>query len=313
MKYYLLTAALLAAVFLAAAGCSESNPLAPPTEKETIADYTGGEPVRFAARVETADQNRRMLTFAGRPDTVIAAHECIIVRLKGNEEAPVPFSGIKPSDSVRVQGVREQNGYVYAYRLQICQDTCWDTAFRDTIVSIDYAAGSFTVAGRTETILVDDNTYIWGNTIVRQAKEGNRYEFRHMVAQSASEGNLYRYVRRDTALALTDLQVGDVVEVRAKSIDANTLLAVFIKLVNCTDFGDRCIQFEAPIASIDLDTRTVTFEGLDWMGIVCNGAKLLDANGDPITLADFAVGDLVAVKGYPLEDGTLKICQMQKL
>jgi hypothetical protein len=313
MRNLLITAALLGAVTLAAIGCSESNPVAPTNDTQSTTAYTLlADSVHFAACVATVDQNRRMLTFEGRADTVIAAHDCNIIRLKGNTEAPAPFTSIRPGDSLDVHGTRNMNREVYAYRLQICPDTRWDVAFRDTISSIDYAAGSFTVVGRPETILVDEDTYIWGNILTRQEMIGNRYENQYRLAQAAEDGYRYRYARRDTALVFSDLKVGDVVEVRTVVVDPGTLRAVFIKVANCTEFADRCVQFEATIASIDPDTRAVTFVGLDWNGVVCKGARLTDADGNPITLADFAVGLLVAVKGHPVDD-VLQICQMSIL
>jgi len=313
MKTCLALAAVVAAAALVSIGCSESNPVAPADDTQSTTAYTLlADSVHFAACVATVDQNRRMLTFEGRADTVIAAQDCNIIRLKGNVEAPVPFTSIQPGDSLDVHGTRNMNGDIYAYRLRICQDTRWDIAFRDTINSIDYAAGSFTVAGRTETILVDENTYIWGNLLTRQERIGNRYENQYRLAQAAQDGYSYRYARRDTALVFTDLKVGDVVEVRAVNVDPLTLRAVFIKVTNCTEFDDRCVQFEATIASIDPDTRSVTFVGLSWNGVVCKGAKLTDADGNPITLADFTVGLLVAVKGHPVDD-VLQICQMSIL
>ena len=121
------------------------------------------------------------------------------------------------------------------------------------------------------------------------------------------------YFRRDTSLTFADLEVGDIVEVKANVVDESTLLAVAIKLANCVDMEAQCVRFEATIATLDVDARTVTFDGLAWDGIICKGAKLLDADGLEITLADFAPGELVDVKGVPGEDDVLKICFMQKL
>jgi hypothetical protein len=313
MRYHLLFALALGLLLAVVSGCSDSNPMAPVNTNTALEAATDGDPVMFAACVATADQARRMLTFMGIPDTVIAAKNCEIVRLNGGSEAPIPFSDMKPTDSVHVQGVRQQNGYVIAHRLQVRSDGCFDLAFRDTIVEIDYAAGTFTVAGRSEVIQVDDQTLIWGSVTKRQATFSDRYEYRHQLATPAGTGPTSLIYRRDATIAFTDLQPGDVVEVKANILTEEALLAVAIKLTNCSEFETRCVKFEATIATLDIDLRIVTFTDLAWIGTVCNGAQLLDADGLPIALDDFSVGDAVAVKGLPLEADSLRICRMTKL
>jgi hypothetical protein len=300
------------------AGCSGDSPLAP----SALSNSSGGtmflapvdgESVQFAACVATADQSQRMLTFAGRSDTVIAAHTCQIVRLLNDQETPVPFADIQPGDSLQVNGVLQQNGDVLATRLRICSpgDGQYDLAFRDTIVAINYAAGSFTVAGRLETITVDDATLIWGNIITRHPGSSNQYQNQEMVGGGCAKANPGFYTTsNDTILALTDLAVGDVVEVKANIVDETTLLAVKIKLANCHQ--KECVVFTAALASVDVEAATVTFDGYDWSGVVCKNALLTGLDGEPLTLADFAAGEWVTVKGFPLDETTLKICEMEK-
>jgi len=311
---------VLVVVVAVIAGCSTDAPLSPVTGQLPSDDNTlylaPGDPVQFAARVATTDQNQLMLTFEGCNDTAVAYRNCQIVRLENDTEAPVPFVDIHPGDSVEVNGVRQQNGYVYAHRICICQSLSgqYDLAFRDTIVTIDYAAGTFTVAGRSETIVVDSNTLIWGNIIVKHYGDPHQFQNRNQISAGSCASKLnpdYYVTTRDTILALTDLAPGDVVEVRAKIIDEATLLAVKIKVANCTD--KVCVEFTATLASVDVDARIVTFDGLAWIGNVCNGVRLIGLDGEPLTLADFAPGEIVAVKGIPLEGDALRICQMEKI
>ncbi|MDD4051246.1 MAG: DUF5666 domain-containing protein, partial [candidate division Zixibacteria bacterium] len=288
------------------AGCSSDSPLAPTTLSESSGGTmfltpADGEPVQFGACVATVNQAQRMLTFAGRSDTVIAAHTCQIVRLLNDQETPVPFVDIQSGDSLQVNGVSEQNGYVTATRLRICSpgDGQYDLAFRDTIVAIDYAAGSFTVAGRSETILVDGATLIWGNIVTRHQGSGNEYQNQEMAGGGCAKLNPDFYTTSyDTILALTDLAVGDVVEVKANIVDETTLLAVKIKLANCDQ--KECVVFTAALASVDVEAATVTFDGYDWTGVVCKNARLIGLDGELLTLTDFAAGELVSVKGFPL-------------
>ena len=85
---------------LAISGCSSDQPLAPSNALNSTgnANYAvaPGDQVQFTARVATTDQSRRMLTFVGQPDTVIAGQNCQIVRLNNGQDTPIPFSEIHP-------------------------------------------------------------------------------------------------------------------------------------------------------------------------------------------------------------------------
>lgn len=270
---------------------------------------------QFAGRVRTMDQNQKMLTFMGKPDTIVANYNCQFVRWQNGGEASMLFYQIKFGDSIEVTGERNQNGYMYASKVKVCGDKSgcqYDVAFRDTIVAIDYATGVFTVKNRAESILVDSSTMISG-VIVRifepPADGGNRQQQKGALG----DGNGYRIQARDTVLSITDLAVGDVVEVRANIIDENTLLAVSITLAACNEIEKKCVEFMATLATVDVDAQIVTFDGLNYIGSVCTGAQLTGLTGEPLTLADFVVGELVSVKGFPLEGDSLKICQMTKV
>jgi hypothetical protein len=224
------------------------------------------------------------------------------------------FWQINFGDSVEVTGQRNQFGYLDASRIKICGDKAgcqYDVSFRDTIAAIDYATGTFSVKNRTETIMIDASTMIYG-VIVRVFEPPTQSDMRKQQGSALGDGKGYRAQVRDTVLFLTDLAVGDVIEVRAKTIDANTLLAVSITLAACNSIEKKCVVFDAYLASVDAVARIVTFEGLATVGAVCNGAKLTGLSGETLTLSDFAVGEYVSVKGFPLEDGTLKISEMTK-
>jgi hypothetical protein len=271
-----------------------------------------GDPVQFGARVATKqmDQSRQMLTFLGRPDTVLAARNCRIVRLNNGQDTPIPFSEIHPGDSVNVQGNRQQGQNVTADRLQLCQDGSgnYDVGFRDTILTIDYANNSFTVKGRTEVITTDANTVIWGQIVFFQGPnaldDGSRERYQHQYEGLKNRG------QHDTTLAFSDLAVGDVVEVKANVVTPGILLACAIKIANCGQHP--CLEFRSYLSSVDLAAKTVTFTDQAWIGWVCQGAKLTGLSGEPLTLADFASGNFVRVKGYVTTGDTLKVCQMSK-
>lgn len=293
-------------------GCSGENPV---NDGNAL---TGGitddltppeDQVQFDGVVETTDVTALTLTFVGMSEIVVAADDCEIVQIVSGVETPLEFADIQVGDSVRVCGFPQEDGTILANHLRVFGDpVCpgYDVVFQDNIAAIDYTAGTFTVAGRTETIMTDENTVIWG-------KIGGYDQNVSLKAfdENGDNGNKYRLKNaRDTFFVFTDLQVGDLIEVKANFIDSTTLLAGSIKLATC-NWKDQCLQFEATLSSIDVATRIVTFDALVWIGAICPGAVLTGPNGEPLTLGDFSTGDLVAVKGFPLEGDTLQISQMQ--
>jgi len=269
---------------------------------------------QFAARVQTTEQNRMRITFQGKPDTVIAVQNCEFARQCFGFQFQVGFSDIKPGDSLQVGGERHQDGYMYAHQIKICADDPggrWDVSFKDTIMTIDYAQGTFTVAGRSEVITTDEDTRIRGVIVTYHEPADNGRIGGGGTAQG--EPSQWGKTYTDTVLAFTDLAVGDVVTVHAVFVDETTLLATCISLVDCQEINKKCVEFTDQIATIDAGTRLVTFVGQTWIGDVCNGAQLLGLLGEELTLADFASGETVAVKGFPVDDVTLRISRMEKV
>jgi hypothetical protein len=319
-KLSLLIIGLLAALIIMVAGCSEQNVSGPVENQPGFSEFVmpdlaaaPGDSVMFAARVQTMDQNTLMLTFKGRSDTVIAAHNCEIVRFNNGREVPIPFSDICPGDSLEVRGAKLQNHYILAHRIRnFMGEGRYDLAIRDTIISIDYNALSFYVSSRPEAILVDSNTVIWG-TVTYRWNYSNQINGDNPSSGNAGKMN-YQVMSfsRDTLLTFADLAEGDVIELRVNIIDSATLLAVSIKVANCQDPTPKCSQFTAALSTIDTEARIVTFDGLNWIGFVCKGTRLFAADGTELTLADFAVGETVNVKGLSLTGDTLKVCLMEK-
>jgi len=303
-----LTLILAIALAIALTGCSKDTPLEPTTgaNLNTTSPLFAatGDPVIFDARVATTTPATRTLTFIGTSEVVVAADDCEIFKMEYGIEIPILFTDIAVNDSVHICGVRQDDGTVLANRIHVfgvCNDEdpdpC-DVSFRDTITSIDYVAGTFTVAGRTEVIHVDENTIIWGTFPAKVP--GSLDEIGYLTDDGAAvlKGRAdygYHTQAADTFYLFTDLKVGSVVDVGADIIDANTLLARAIKLIVCVEVAVS-EEFTATLATVDCDNRLVTFTGLSWIGQVCPGAELFDANGDPITFCDFAAGDQVMVK-----------------
>jgi len=299
--------AALTAAFLIA-GCSGDSPFSPvsgPDRENSSNTAMSPEQIQLYGRVASVDVAERMITLAGVDLNIYAASDCEIASVCGSDETPVEFEAIEVDDSVKVCGAEQEDGSLLANKIRIfdcpdCPD--YDVAFRSVIAAIDYAGGTFTVTDRPETIAVDENTVIWG-----------RVQPGPSLSSGTGEGGHYQYMHRgpyDTTFQFTDLAVGDVVEVKANILDADNLLAVKIKLANCS--SRKCIEFEAVLATIDADNRIVTFDALEWTGNVCPGAILTDSDGQELTLADFSPGETVAVKGFEIEEDNLNICVMAK-
>ena len=305
----LLLGGLVAAIGI---GCSNEGPPAPLGSYDTQAERDGsGDPsqavranIQFSSRVATTDSAERKLTFTDVSYVVIAPDDCEIFRVDEGTETPILFSDIQVGDSARVCGILQTDIDVLASQIRVfanpeCPD--YDVAFRGTIATIDYAAGAFTVTGRTEVILTDDNTVIWG-------REQASLSFAASDGGSDGVGEIGKATR--IYYEFTDLAVGHVVEVMANIAGPDTLLAAFIKVANCS--FKISVEFSAYLASVDVSSRIVTFDGLSWIGDVCLQTALLGLDGQPLNLAEFAVGDFVTVKGFPAEADVLSICLMQK-
>lgn len=303
-------------------GCSGDRSTGPGSTGGTVdgvyAALTAGDPVQVAGRVMTTDPTTRMLTFLDLPDTAIAAADCEIVLLTDPPDGvPITFEEIQAGDSVLVCGIIDENNYILAHRIRVyvLQDCdTYDLAFRETITAIDYAARTFTVTNRTETITVDDNTLIWGNKIVTRPGGDGISGPDTTQGLCLLRGNPFENSYREIETVIydfSDLQVDDVVEVRADIAEPGILLALKIKIANCS--YKKTVEFVGYIGTIDTSTRVVTFLDMNWIATVCPGALLIDITGQPITLDDFSVGDMVAVKGFPLDTDALQICEMQSL
>ncbi|MEW5874453.1 MAG: hypothetical protein AB1752_04650 [Candidatus Zixiibacteriota bacterium] len=310
----------LAGVLMAAfgAGCSHESPFEPSIETMSSRSWESqagaltpaGDPLQVTGRVESIDWDALRLTLAGYEHAITATEDCDIALIAQGDETPISFSEINVGDSLLACGTLLESGAVLAHRIRVFGvPTCdpIDVGFRGIIATIDYAAGTFTVADRPETILTDENTVIW--TKVEVPRNG--------MAKTGGPGTTgpnYNHARfysiYDSALVFSDLKVGDSVVVKAEVVDETTLLAVSIKLPG--DCLVRSVVFTDELAAVDVTTRTVLFETESWIGFVCANALLTDAVGTSLTLADFAAADLVYVKGHPVSTDTLQICEMIK-
>ncbi len=310
-----LTAFLLGGLVAAISiGCSSESSFAPLSSPGTQAERDGvagplptAGNIQFNSRVASIDLAERKLTFSTVSYVAVAGDSCEIMRVESGVETPILFGDIQIDDSIRVCGLLLSESDVLADRIRIfaeseCPD--YDLSFRDTIAAIDYSSGTFTVTGRTEIIVVDESTVIWGMT--RSFALSDRPDD---SGNDNGKGNVYSH-GQDTIYAFTDLAVGYVVAVKGNIISPDSLLAISIKVANCN--LKKSVEFSAFLASVDVPSRVVTFDEVTWVGQVCPQAVLTDLLGQPLALGDFSAGDYVAVKGFPLDGDSLYICLMEK-
>lgn len=257
--------------------------------------------IEFGGRVSTLDASTRAMTLVGDPRVIHVADNAEV--MNQDLQVQIDLSEIVPGDSVEIRGVNQPDGSVLADRVRLRQADSGDTdlEFRGRILSIDYGAGSFTVSGRTESILVDAATVIYAKLSPSQRELGKQGHDDNGDLDSSTY----------TPLSFTDLQLGDSVEVHANIIDASTLKATAIELEDADGILED-IEFKATIASIDPITRTVTFTGQNWVGTVSETALLTGFNYETIALTDFPVGQLVEVKGFPGQGDALEVVRMHK-
>ncbi len=259
--------------------------------------------IEFGGRVVTIDAGARTMTVTGQSELItVAANAEVVSRAQGMEVA-ITLADIIPGDSVEIRGTAQAGGILadrVRLRIQHVEDGIEsEIEFTAAILSIDYAAGTFMVSGHTETITTDSATIIFGRVHDRGVESA--------ASDSSDDDNTGR-----TPIEFANLKVGDVVEVHADRVDASILYAVAIEVEDGAFEDELEIEFKDIIASIDVATRTVTFQNSTLTGVVVATADLRGLNNESITLADFAVGQIVEVRGFEMSPGTIEVARMEK-
>ena len=217
---WLLAAALLTAIV----GCSTQSPVEPVNSVSIINPNTvtmsspPANQIKFSAHVATIDLDERLLTFDEVTYVLIVPEDCPIVQIVNGDVISLELADLEVGDWVKVCSFLQEDGTVTANKIVLCTgDVCdgYDLAFQDSIATIDYDAESFTVHERPETILIDDNTLIWG------IKPG-------FLRETTPDSH-----PADTVFSFTDLQPDYILEIKADVIDETTLLAIRIKVLSC--------------------------------------------------------------------------------
>ena len=307
----------LMALLVMVTGCSHDNPVMPAADDSSLTTsavmaYNPPENhVQFTAHIATIDTDLQILTFDEEAASVVVPEGCSIVSVMNGEQTPIEFADLSVGDLVKVCGFEQLDGSILANQVVLYlggECTGYDLVIKDSIATIDYAAGTFTVYGVAETFVIGDETLIWG----MYPQQQNRFAPETEMADPEMRGQYQRLNGNshsvDTLYTFTDLQPGYAVTIKANTLDETTYLAADIKVLNCN--YPQCVEFTDYLTAIDYDNRLVTFAVEPSIGWVCPGAELLDADGGVLLLEDFTVGDLVAVKSVNLTTDTLRISLM---
>lgn len=268
-----------------------------------------GPEVELAGRVESIDTTARTLALVGISTPIIVAADAQIVQKSSGMTIPISLSDILPGDSLEVRGNMQPDSTLLANRLRLRDNDDFnaDVEFTDVIATIDYSAGLITVEGRVETIVVDSNTLIFVRSSIvvglPAAKSG---------PGSGGDGGLDDDPRLGEPIEITDLHVGDTIEVHADRIDGTTLLAIVIELEDGAFVDQMEVQFKDTLATVDTAAMSVSFQNETWVGIIADGAELEGLMGETLTLVDFGPNELVEVKGFEIAADTLLIVRMRK-
>jgi hypothetical protein len=231
-----------------------------------------------------------------------------LVRKVDGVETPILLSEILVDDSLDIKGYQNPDFSVQAVRVRIRvagddDSNDEDVEFTAMIASIDTLTGTFTVIGRTETIITDANTRIFAKVRVR--RESGR-------VTSDGDGDTSRVMEE---IPFSALQVGFVVEVHANFAPDSQLLATRIELEDgfedeLEDEDDER-EFKATITTINYSTREVSFDGSFGTGVVSVDAQLEGLNGESVSFDHFVVGQLVEAKGY-VTNGVFTITRLER-
>ena len=310
-----------ALVLVGMIGCSDQLATNNDTSfSQTVVTLSGPNPnrIQIIDYIASIDATALTLTFEESEYVVTVPEDCPVVAVQYGVETPLTFADLAVGNFVKVCAVVQGDAVIANKVVVYLGGECegFDLIWQDSIATIDYAAGTFTVFGRTETIVIDENTVIWGKIPYNNGPYGGNDKDPVITGSSdastddpSQERNRYRNAV-DTIYSFTDLQPGWILEIKANIVDENTLAAFDIKVLGCNyQNAERFVDY---LATVDVDNQVVTFQTEAWIGSVCNGASLLDIDGNVLTLADFAAGDYVAVKGVALTEDTLRVCELIK-
>lgn len=264
-----------------------------------------GNEVETGGRVETIDAIARTLTLRNNPTLYQIAPNAEVVQKISGTETPIDLDDIVPGDSVDVRGNAQANGSVLVDRLRLRvgfdDDFASDLEFKGEITAIDYNGSTFSVDSRPGVISVNANTFIFV-----------KVDFNDTVSSTAKRNGESADTRLKQRIQFTDLVAGDTVEVYANVTGLNTYYAVAVELEDGAFENEQEVEFKSVLASVDANTRVVTFTTQSWIGNVHPEAALTGLNNETLLLSAFSAGQIVEVRGFAQANGDLMITEMKR-
>jgi hypothetical protein len=271
-------------------------------------DDNNGIEMEFGGRVAAVDPVGRTIALVNNAMVITVLPMAEIVQKNGGVELPIGLEDIALGDSLDIRGNLQGDGSLAADRVRLRvgrEDFSADLEIKSTVTEIDYANGTLRVAGRPELIVTDANTFIF-------VKVGGGRNGDGSSLGRGDDGQESDDDRLTMPITLTDIAVGDTVEVYADVVDASTLYAAVIELEDGAMEHAFEVEFKDILATVDLATGTVTFANSGWVGMIAAGADLAGLNNEPISIDAFTAGNIVEIKAFQTGENTLNIVRMHR-
>jgi len=225
----------------------------------------------LATRIKIEDEVDDEIELTGAI-TSIGANNLVVSNLKfsvnrntiilDNQNNPIRFTDLRVGQIVEIRADRQADGTLLATRIKIEDLPNDEVEVRGFIEALD----NNTLVVLNLKFFVDNNTVVLDN--------------------------------RNNPIRFADLQLGQLVQIRANRRADGTLLAKRIKL---EDLPNDEVELTGAIETIDSSSLVV----LGRKFVVNQNTVILDNNNNPIRFADLRVGQIVEVRADRQPDGTL--------
>jgi hypothetical protein len=209
----------------------------------------------------------RVKTRSGDELTILVKPETII-RI---DDHPVPLASIHVGDYVQIEALQSANNTYTAVRIEVDQD--------EHLSEIEGVI-----------------TAISGSSITLRTEHGDEV----VVTIGANT----RIHRDETILQVSDLHVGDKIEVKALRNADRSLTAVEIELDNDRDHEER-VEVEGVVTAVTSTSVTVRRENGTTVTIAVTGDTVIKKRDQQATMADIKIGQKLEIKAKRQSDGSL--------
>ncbi len=231
----------------------------------------------LALRIKIEKEKRERIKLTGRIEALTESSITVLqtmflvdetTKIEDQYHNPIHFSDLQLDMMVKIEGYMNLDGNLIAEEIEVKEQAGDEIEITGMIV--DLREGEIDVGGLTFTVTA--------NTIILNESKDQ--------------------------ISFGDLQLGLLVEVRARRLPDMSYLALKIQL---EDQSDDHIELKGYITNI-VD-NTVVVEGV--VLLTTSETQYVDQDDNPLTLADFSAGDFVEVEAEPDIEGNLIILQMK--